>query len=73
MFSSFFNRSPFIVLTPLIYSMGLFNMVETGLMELVYTNIFQVKENIATEVRKFNLILNMEYLILLNDFSQEKY
>lgn len=48
-------------------------MVETGLMELVYTNIFQVKENIATEVRKFNLILNMEYLILLNDFSQEKY
>jgi hypothetical protein len=37
--------------------MGLFNMVETGLMELVYTNIFQVKENIChrgTEIQ-FNI------------------
>ncbi len=37
--SSFFNKSPLKVLTPLIYSMGLVNMVETGLMGLVYTNI----------------------------------
>ncbi len=37
--SSFFNRSPLKVVTPFKYSMGLFNIVESGLMEIVFTNI----------------------------------
>ncbi len=57
--SSFFNKSPFKVLTPFIYSMGLVNMVETGLMKLICTNIFQVKENICH--RGTEIQFNIEY------------
>lgn len=42
--NSFFNNSPLKAVTPLIYSMGLFNMVEMELMKVVCTNIFQVRE-----------------------------
>lgn len=34
--SSFFNRSPLKLVTPFKYSMGLANMVESGLMETVF-------------------------------------
>ena len=37
--SSFFNRSPLNVVTPFKYSMGLDNMLDNELMELLFTNI----------------------------------
>jgi len=37
--SSFFKRSPLKLVTPFKYSMGLANMEETVLMEIVFTNI----------------------------------